>query len=116
MREYKIPKLILQPFVENAIVHGLENRGNRGMIKLHGYMEHELMVFKISDNGVGMDEDQLNNLMVEEKAQYSNQRISRYAIRNVKERLKLRYQDRFVLDISSTIGVGTTITIKIPKE
>jgi len=116
MREYKIPKLILQPFVENAIVHGLENRGNRGMIKLHGYMEHELMVFKISDNGVGMDDDQLNNLMFEEKAQYSNQRISRYAIRNVKERLKLRYQDRFVLDISSTIGVGTTITIKIPKE
>ncbi|MDD2968843.1 MAG: sensor histidine kinase [Lachnospiraceae bacterium] len=116
MRDYKIPKLILQPFVENAIVHGLENRGNLGMIRLHGYLEQNMMIFKITDNGVGMNEEQLNNLLIAEEIQYSNQRISRYAIRNVNERLKLRYGDRFVLDIASTIGVGTTITIKIPLE
>lgn len=116
MRDYKIPKLILQPFVENAIVHGLENRGNLGMIRLHGYLEQNMMIFKITDNGVGMNEEQLNSLLIAEEIQYSNQRISRYAIRNVNERLKLRYGDRFVLDIASTIGVGTTITIKIPLE
>ena len=116
MRDYKIPKLILQPFVENAIVHGLENRGNLGMIRLHGYLEQNMMIFKITDNGVGMNEEQLNSLLIAEEIQYSNQRISIYAIRNVNERLKLRYGDRFVLDIASTIGVGTTITIKIPLE
>lgn len=116
MKDYKIPKLILQPFVENAIVHGLENKSGQGLIKVQGYMEEGYMVFKVSDNGIGMDEEQLQSLMTEEKVIYSNQRISRYAIKNVRERLKLYYKEDFKLDITSAIGTGTTIIIRIPKE
>lgn len=116
MKDYKIPKLILQPFVENAIVHGLENKSGQGLIKVQGYVEEGYMIFKITDNGGGMDKEQLESLMTEEKATYSNQRISRYAIRNVRERLKLYYKEDFQLDIASAIGTGTTITIKIPME
>ncbi len=115
MREYEIPKLIIQPFVENAIVHGLENTSNIGFISVHGYVDGGYMIFKISDNGVGMNEEQLQYLFDEDGRQYSNQRISKYAIKNVRERLKLRYHDDFSLQISSTLGTGTTITLKLPK-
>ncbi|MDD2971349.1 MAG: sensor histidine kinase [Lachnospiraceae bacterium] len=116
MKDKEIPKLIIQPFVENAIVHGLENTSNIGFVNIHGYLEEEYMVFKIIDNGVGMTEEQQQELFADDTRQYSTQRISKYAIKNVKERLKLRYNDNFELKITSTLNVGTTVTIKIPSE
>lgn len=116
IKDYEIPKLIIQPFVENAIVHGLENTSKTGFIWVHGYIEDDYLIFKISDNGIGMNEEQLQNLFAEDSKQYSNQRISKYAIKNVRERLKLRYREDFILQISSTLGKGTTITLKLPKQ
>ena len=116
MKEYEIPKFILQPFVENAIVHGLENTNRSGFINVHGYVDERDMIFKITDNGIGMNEEQLQEVFAEDTRQYSNQRISKYAIKNVRERLKLRYKEDFSLEISSTLGVGTTVTLKIRKQ
>ena len=117
MKDMEIPKLILQPFVENAIVHGLENTSNTGFIDVHGFLEEAYMVFKISDNGVGMNEEQVQQVfMNEDNKQYSNQRISKYAIKNVRERLRLRYGEDFSLQINSTLGAGTTITIRLPLQ
>ncbi len=116
MKDMEIPKLILQPFVENAIVHGLENTSHIGCVNVHGYLEGEYMVFKISDNGAGMTGEQLQQLFSDDAKQYSTQRISKYAIKNVQERLKLLYNDHFDLKIISTLNVGTTVTIQIPKD
>jgi two-component system sensor histidine kinase YesM len=114
---YRIPKLILQPFVENAIVHGLECSGRRGIIEISGQLVVDHIVFEIKDNGVGMSKEQLSEIFEQREAkEYSSQRIGRYAIKNVKERLNLKYHSDFRLDITSQVGIGTVVTIMIPAR
>lgn len=113
--ERKIPKLILQPFVENAVVHGYEKTGERCLVSVMGWHEDNWLIFKISDDGTGMTETQLKEIWeVPDEKRYAGQRIGRYAIRNVKERLDLMYHSNFVLEIESKQGKGTCVTIKIP--
>jgi two-component system sensor histidine kinase YesM len=76
-----------------------------------------MMRFTIEDNGAGMTGEQLNRVLSpEEDTRYAKQRIGHYAIRNVKERLDLRYEGRFSLDIESAEGAGTRVTLKIPVQ
>lgn len=113
----RIPKLILQPFVENAVVHGYEKAGDPCMIRVKGQREDAWIVFQIIDNGVGMSQKQLDEIWeAPDEKRYAGQRIGRYAIRNVRERLDLKYHSDFVLLIESEEGKGTCVTIKIPWE
>lgn len=115
--EASIPKLILQPFVENAIVHGFENTEFGGSLLVTGKGQGDNLIFTIEDNGVGMSDDQIEAIWnAQDSKKYSGQRIGRYAIKNVKERLALKYQNNFKLTIESVIGKGTTVTIIIPWE
>lgn len=111
----QIPKLILQPFVENAVVHGFEKTDAYYTLSITGKREGSYMTFRITDTGVGMSEEQVRAIWETEDARrYANQRIGRYAIKNVKERLELIYHEDYILDIESGIGRGTTVTISIP--
>jgi len=110
----EIPKLILQPFVENAIVHGFEKVGTKGLITIIGQKNKAYMEFTISDTGAGMTKEQVEAIWREDPKRYSGQRVVSYAIKNVKERLELRYQNDFMLDIESKEGKGTIIIIKLP--
>ncbi len=107
----KIPKLILQPFVENAIVHGLERKDTWGYVKVFGKIENERMVFTIEDSGTGMSRETLEGIF-EQNA--SSNRIGRFAIRNVKERIALKYNSDGVLEIDSELGVGSRVRISLP--
>ncbi|MDO5346071.1 MAG: histidine kinase [Lachnospiraceae bacterium] len=111
----KIPKLILQPFVENAVIHGMQNETEDFCITVSVQAADGCMEFQIRDNGVGMDETQLKRIWEEDSDKvYSGQRIGRYAIKNVRERLRLKYGEGFVLNIESRIGEGTVVTVRIP--
>lgn len=111
----QIPKLILQPFVENAVVHGFEKTDAYYTLSITGKREGSYMTFRITDTGVGMSEEQMRAIWETEDARrYANQRIGRYAIKNVKERLELIYHEDYRLDIESGVGRGTTVTISIP--
>jgi two-component system sensor histidine kinase YesM len=115
--DYKIPKLILQPFVENAIVHGLECTGEHSMIEITGKLEGKSIVFAVKDNGIGMTKEQLRNVFEEKDENvYKSQRIGGYAIKNVKERLSIKYGEGFNLQIDSSVGVGTTVNIMLPAS
>ncbi|MGM9589770.1 MAG: sensor histidine kinase [Faecousia sp.] len=116
VRHVKIPKLIVQPFVENAIVHGLDQVDGVCEVTVSAVQEGNFVRFEITDTGIGMTQEQLDGLWKTETAQYANHRIGRYAIRNIRERLQLRYQDRFRLDIRSAVGKGTTVVLMIPFE
>ena len=116
-----IPKLILQPFVENAIVHGFENVGTRCGIYVEGHLvmqeEQKYLQFMIKDTGQGMTKEQLDEIWnIDDTKRYASQRVGHYAIKNVKERLALKYHNDFVLKIESELGKGTCITIIIPYE
>ena len=108
----RISKLMIQPFVENAVVHGLEMQEEGGRVTLNGHREGEFIVFTISDNGIGMEQETADRLLVEDY----KESIGRYAIRNVKERLTLKYGNRYDLKIDSSPGKGTVVTMKIPFE
>jgi two-component system, sensor histidine kinase YesM len=96
--EKPILKLLLQPFIENAIYHGLEPKVGEGTIELTGRLVEGWTIFSIRDDGVGID-----NLEETE---------SGYGIRNVRERLKLFYGQDSTLFISSKVNEGTCIEIK----
>lgn len=113
--KYKIPKLILQPFVENAIVHGLEGKDTWGYVKVSGVIENDRMIFTIEDNGAGMSRETLGEILSEgSDGRYSSFRIGRYAIRNVKERMALKYNSDATLEIKSELGMGSSVRISLP--
>lgn len=115
IQEELIPKLILQPFVENAIVHGFETGNADFYLSITGNREAEDMVFYIRDTGVGMSREQIQAIWEEpDTKQYASQRIGRYAIKNIKERLELVYGGNFELSIESKEGHGTAVKIRIP--
>lgn len=111
----EIPKLILQPFVENSIVHGFEKGEKEYLLTIIGKKDGACMQFSIADTGVGMSKEQLHSIW--EKAdshKYASQRIGRYAIKNVRERLELVYKEDYKLEIDSKEGHGTTVMITVP--
>lgn len=111
----EIPKLIVQPFVENAIVHGFEQGECSFYLSIIGEKADNYMVFCIRDTGVGMSAEQLAAIWnTDETKTHSSQQIGKYAIKNVKERLALIYHDDYKLDIESREGQGTTVKIVVP--
>lgn len=95
-------KFLLQPFVENSIIHGLEQKVGEGSVIISGNRAGEDIELKIFDDGVGFH--------VEEK------QASGYGIRNVTERIGLIYGEEYGVKVSSTIGEGTTVIIRIPVK
>lgn len=112
----KIPKLILQPFVENAIVYGFENTTAPCHLYVTCKKEGDYIRFEIRDTGIGMRQDQIDEIWEEEPERYRKQRIGRYAIKNIRERLQLKYRDNFKLEIMSDVGKGTTVILMVPFE
>lgn len=116
IRTAYIPKLIIQPFVENAVVHGFENVSTPCYLTVTGTCRKDKMQFEIRDTGIGMRQDQIAEIWEDEPRHYANQRIGRYAIKNIRERLQLMYHDEFELNIESDVGKGTVVTLCIPFQ
>lgn len=116
VKSVKIPKLIIQPFVENAIVHGFENICTECYMKVSARAEGECVHFEIEDTGIGMNQKQIDEIWEEEPAHYAKYRIGKFAIKNIKERLQLKYGDEFYLEIYSSVGNGTKVVMEIPFD
>lgn len=120
---YTMPKLILQPIVENAIHHGLETRIGTGLITLSVYYTDLSMVICIADNGSGIDAHTLEalNLSIvnQEKQQPTgSSRKSRngIALHNINERIHLLYGKQFGLSVASSPNCGTQVQMILPKN
>ena len=106
--------LILQPLVENAIDHGIDLLTDRkGVITVEAGLQtdeegNELVCVTVSDNGVGMDKETAGNFLTAQS--------KGYGARNVNDRIRLYYGDRYHLEVQSKPGEGTTITIKFPAK
>ncbi len=111
--KYATIKLVLQPIIENAIYHGIELMEEQGDIAIRITAEEENLFIRISDNGLGMDELQL--LKVRSGLEdWRNNDTRSIGLRNVNERIKLKFGDTYGLVISSRKNEGTTVTVMLP--
>lgn len=110
----RLPRICLQPVVENAISHGLRNTRRKDK-KLLIRSEHkgENLVVTVSDNGIGMDAEAMNKLLEKNDRKRVESGIS-IGILNVNARLKKIFGDQYGIHIESQVGEGTTVTITVP--
>ena len=115
LSEYQIPKLTLQPVVENSILHGiLEKESKSGTIVITGWMENEDVVLLISDNGVGISPEILSTILSGNgKSQSGGTNIAVY---NTHRRLQILYGNDYGLTYSSKPGQGTEVEIRFPAH
>lgn len=109
---FKIPKLILQPIVENAFVHGIENKVGSGKIEIIGQKEDDKIVFQVNDNGIGMDEEVAAGLLLPDSRRSSNtEGHTHIGLNNVDLRIKMYYGQEYGVFIESRSGCGTNVKI-----
>lgn len=108
-------KIILQPIIENAIIHGIfERQDKSGIIKISCVNENDVIVIRISDNGIGMDEETVFRNFVKNDFAQASSVNGGYGIRNIQDRLRLIYGVKYGIECKSILGQGTTVTLKIP--
>ncbi len=112
--DYRVPKLILQPIVENAIFHGLGESEEDGLITVRIFKEATKLYIQIADNGSGMDQETLQSL----KASMAARQGQSYGIgvRNVHRRIQLYFGEQYGITFTSEQDEGTTFTITIPYD
>lgn len=108
-----IPKLTIQPLVENAIYHGLKTKGSLGLLKVTGEIVEGKIKITVSDDGVGMLPERLEALV--KKAKSPEQAVG-YGLRNVNDRIQLYFGDDYGLQIESQLGQGTEVTLWLPFQ
>lgn len=116
LQQRMIPKLLLQPLVENAIVHGIEPQRSNGLIHLTLHsIDDKRFKITIADNGIGMPADTLEKLNLNSDIPESNNHIGIY---NIRMRISTHYSELVAdsLHFSSTAEKGTTVTMILPKE
>ncbi|MEG0897565.1 MAG: sensor histidine kinase [Ruthenibacterium sp.] len=114
VEDYLVPRLILQPIVENAITHGLEPTLNGGQIIIDVSKANAELVIVVHDNGVGMQRSQVDAILLNQKEGSIGHTC--IGVRNVDKRLRLHYGEHYGLEIESMLGIGTTVTLHIPQK
>lgn len=112
--EYKIPKMILQPLVENACIHGVEHVIGIRKIKVDVYVKEAFIYFSVIDNGIGIDEEKIN--LIIDHIHDSNYNGMAVGLRNVMRRLILYYEEESQFNIESKSGEYTKVTLVMPMR
>ena len=113
--EYKIPKITIQPLVENALYHGIKNKRGQGTITITGERRENGFVLYVRDNGIGMTQERLNEVRAGiQKLSYTGKEI--YGLYNVNERIRLNFGETYGISIESTYGEGTCVSISLPDQ
>lgn len=113
IQDYLIPKFILQPIVENALIHGVAPlRDRRGEITLRGFLAGKDIHLQVNDNGTGMTPEKLKEIF--QSNEESEDRVNHIGVANVSRRLRLMYGEEYGVYAQSVPGVFTKFTIVLP--
>jgi two-component system sensor histidine kinase YesM len=117
--DFLLPKLTIQPIVENAVFHGLETKLENGKIVLHAYTTEKRLVISIEDDGVGIDAEQLERINQRLRGDSDEQadgvgKQTNIALSNVNERIKLFFGSEYGVKVMSTQNLGTSVEIVLP--
>lgn len=114
----KIPKLIIQPIIENAIHHGLETKLGQGTLTIRAYITEQRLIVNISDDGSGISQSQLEkiNACLESNTPIENEEAHKQSVGliNVNSRIKLSFGNYYGLNVYSTKDIGTDVQINLP--
>ncbi len=108
----RVPKLVLQPLVENALYHGIKNRRGVGTIRITGEAAGDDILLKVIDNGAGMTPEQVDAL---QKGIYEDKHTG-LGLVNVHKRVRLYCGEKYGLSFESEKGVGTTVSVLLPRR
>jgi two-component system sensor histidine kinase YesM len=110
-----ILKLMLQPIVENSILHGIQNLDDReGKICIKVRIEQQMLKITVADNGIGIDRNDLNRIRLREAVHRDDPGIGKFGLNNIMQRLRIYYGDDADLAVESTPKTGTTVQISLP--
>lgn len=118
--KYMVPRMVLQPLVENAIMHGLERKREGGWIKIAAYVTERRMVLTVTDNGVGISEERLeflNQTMQMKTAEYKDADAYKHAgiaLININQRIKLNFGSQYGIILNSTPNIRTSTEVVLP--
>lgn len=115
IRDFKVPKLILQPLVENAVYHGLKGKEQGGSIAVDCRKRDGVIVLCVSDDGLGMDEEQRKQIQ-KQLSEGIVEESESYGLTNVNERLKFFFGDSCTMSVESAQNEGTKVWIEIREE
>lgn len=107
---YRIPKMTLQPLVENAIYHGLKEKGIEGKILIDARAEDDCILILVSDDGVGMEPGRFQKILSQK-----NVKKEHFGVKNVHDRIKLYFGEEYGLSVDEEQKEGLGILIRIPK-
>ena len=108
---YVIPKLTLQPLVENALYHGIKNKRGKGMIQITGTKEGDALVFQVRDNGRGMTEEELKRLSQIIEKKETDEGKGGFGLANVNQRIRYYYGEEYGISVRSVSGEGTEVRV-----
>ncbi|MEK3838056.1 MULTISPECIES: sensor histidine kinase [unclassified Paenibacillus] len=103
---YDVPRLLFQPFVENAILHGFDQTGSGGLIGIRGWINGRTRHYEVADNGRGMSAETVHRILY--------QKSSSVGIKNTIDRIQMTYGGEYGISIFSTPGAGTKVVITLP--
>lgn len=111
--DIQIPKLLIQPLIENAVVHGVENLEADGVVTLKADLDRQNLYISVIDNGVGMSQEKIDAILNDDNGIPLEVRES-IGLKNVNRRLKIRYGEFHGLRMRSVLGKGTEVKMCIP--
>ncbi|KNY25734.1 cache domain-containing sensor histidine kinase [Pseudobacteroides cellulosolvens] len=121
--EINIPRLLIQPIIENAVYHGIGNINDVGVIRLNTFISYGILVIEVIDNGIGMDKESLkalNEILELDNDTYFRVRVNEerksIGLENVNRRIKLFYGEKYGLSITSEKDEFTKVTVSIPVK
>lgn len=115
--EYQVIKLTLQPLVENALYHGIKKKRGKGHISVSAERYKDVLIFKVKDDGMGMEEARLEQVRgILDGSVVEERQSGGFGLFNVNQRIQLHYGAEYGLKVQSTYGEGTEAWVRIPAE
>lgn len=112
--QYEIPRFILQPLVENAVLHGFDNNDICATVKIDIHLEEGNLFLCVTDDGKGLSREKIDEILNSERK--SEKRLNKIGIYNVNQRIKLTYGQEYAIRIDSKEGCFTKVTVRIPAR
>lgn len=115
LSSYLIPKITIQPLVENALYHGIKNKRGLGKIVVTGEKISDYFCIYVKDNGLGISDERLETVLMNITNRNESEKLT-FGLYNVNERIKLDFGDLYGISIDSVYKEGTTVSIKLPLK